>query len=55
MSEVATLDPVEELRAQVRGAVVRQTEPGSAEVREVFNAMHRNSPATTLSAPAPRT
>lgn len=38
MNNVATLDPVDELRAQVRGAVVRETDfnamqPSSAESR----------------------
>jgi FAD/FMN-containing dehydrogenase len=45
MNNVATLDPVDELRAQVRGAVVRETDAGS-EVREVFNAMQPSSAVT---------
>jgi FAD/FMN-containing dehydrogenase len=47
MTNVATLDPVDELRAQVRGAVVRETDAGS-EVREVFNAMQPSSAEVTV-------
>jgi Berberine and berberine like len=36
MNNVATLDPVEELRSHVRGAVVNETGAGPGEVREVF-------------------
>jgi FAD/FMN-containing dehydrogenase len=48
MTDIATLDPVDELRAGVRGAVVEQQGPGSTEVREVFNAMHPSSAALTV-------
>jgi hypothetical protein len=48
MSAIATLDAAGELRAQVRGAVIRQTDPGSTEGREVFNAMHPSSAAIAL-------
>jgi FAD/FMN-containing dehydrogenase len=48
MSNVATLDPVDELRTRVRGAVVEPTDPGSTEVREIFNAMHPSSAAVTV-------
>jgi FAD/FMN-containing dehydrogenase len=47
MNNVATLDPVEELRSQVRGAVV-PAEAGGMEVREVFNAMHPSSAGLTV-------
>ena len=48
MTNVATLDPVDELRTRVRGAVGEPTDPGSTEVREVFNAMHPSSAAVTV-------
>lgn len=53
MSDVATVDgartgALEELRAQVRGAVLEPTDPGQHEVREVFNAMHPSRPAVTV-------
>jgi FAD/FMN-containing dehydrogenase len=48
MTNVATLDPVDELRTRVRGAVVEPTDPGSTEVREVFNAMYPSSAAVTV-------
>jgi hypothetical protein len=35
MNSVATLDPVDELRAQVRGEVLNEMDAGPGEVREV--------------------
>jgi FAD/FMN-containing dehydrogenase len=48
MSNVATLDPVDELRTRVRGAILEPTDPGSTEVREIFNAMHPSRAAVTV-------
>jgi FAD/FMN-containing dehydrogenase len=57
MSDLATLDgaqpaipaaAVEELRMQLRGAVVESGDPAEREVREVFNAMHPGNPAVTV-------
>jgi FAD/FMN-containing dehydrogenase len=57
MSDIATLDhahpampagALEELRAEVRGMVLEAADPGQADVREVFNAMHPSRPAVTV-------
>ena len=57
MSDVATFDrtrtgvseaALEAFRARVRGAVLGPSDPGHAEVREVFNAMHPSLPAVTV-------
>jgi FAD/FMN-containing dehydrogenase len=45
MSEVATLDRLEELRAQVRGEVLESEQDGA---RGVFNAMHTSNAAVTV-------
>jgi len=45
MSEIATLDRVEELRAQVRGEVLDSEQDGA---RGVFNAMHQSNAAVTV-------
>jgi FAD binding domain-containing protein/berberine-like enzyme len=42
-------EAVEGLRAQLRGTALSASEPGYAEVREVFNAMHDGRPALTVS------
>ncbi len=39
---------LEELRAEVRGAVLEPSDPGQQDVREVFNAMHPSRPAATV-------
>ena len=57
MTDIATLESarvdlpagaLEELRAEVRGAVLEPADPGQQEVRAVFNAMHPSSPALTV-------
>jgi FAD/FMN-containing dehydrogenase len=53
MGGIATVDGVsaaalEELRAQVRGAVLEPEDEGQREVRAVFNAMHPSRPAVTV-------
>jgi FAD/FMN-containing dehydrogenase len=45
MSEIATLDRLEELRAQVRGEVLESEQDGA---RGVFNAMHASNAAVTV-------
>jgi FAD/FMN-containing dehydrogenase len=53
MGGIATFDGVsaaalEELRGQVRGAVLEPGDEGQREVRAVFNAMHPSRPAVTV-------
>ena len=57
MTDLATLESarmdvpagaLEELRTEVRGAVLGTADPGQQEVRAVFNAMHPGSPALTV-------
>ena len=57
MTDLATLESVrvdlpagalEDLRAEVRGAVLEPADPGQWEVRAVFNAMHPSNPALTV-------
>jgi len=57
MSDMATVESardrvpaaaLEELRVQVRGAVLEAEDAGEHEVRAVFNAMHPSSPAVTV-------
>ena len=52
MTDIATLDAarmdvpqraLEELRTQVRGAVLVPSDPGQEDVRDVFNTMHPES------------
>src|SRR5688500_18088861 len=38
-------EALERLQAQLRGLIVRPTDPGYREVRPVFNAMHPDGPA----------
>jgi FAD/FMN-containing dehydrogenase len=42
-------EALEELRARLRGSVLTPSDPGFAEVREVFNAMHPGQPALIVS------
>jgi FAD/FMN-containing dehydrogenase len=42
-------EALEELRAQVRGSALTSSDPGYAEAREPFNAMHDGRPALTVS------
>ena len=57
MTDIATLDSarvdlpagaLQDLRAEVRGAVLEPTDPGQQEVRAVFNALHPSNPALTV-------
>jgi FAD/FMN-containing dehydrogenase len=57
MTDIATLEsgrvdllagPLDDLRAEVRGAVLEPADPGQSEVRAVFNAMHPSNPAVTV-------
>src|SRR6476646_1563188 len=57
MTDIATLESgrvdlpagaLDDLRAEVRGAVVEPADPGQQEVRAVFNAMHPSNPALTV-------
>ena len=42
-------EALEGLQAQIRGAALGPTDPGLAEVREVFNTMHTGRPGVTVS------
>jgi hypothetical protein len=64
MTDIATLESarvdlsagaLDDLRAEVRGAVLEPADPGQQEVRTVFNAMHPSDPALTVRCSAPRT
>jgi FAD binding domain/Berberine and berberine like len=57
MTDIATVESarvdlpsgaLEDLRAEVRGAVLEPADPGQQEVRAVFNAMHPSNPALTV-------
>ena len=47
-TRIALEAAVEELRAQVGGAVLEPSDPGQQDVRAVFNAMHPSRPAVTV-------
>ena len=63
MTDIATLESarvdlaagaLEDLRAEVRGAVLEPADPGQQEARDVFNAMHPSNPAVTVRCPGHR-